>query len=166
MQIVHSEDISFFSKRSCVAGIDNNRNFVKYKPISIPRKVGDTAIFCIDKDNKNYTDLKSSYITVKLQIINKSDEEPYVKSATETVSCIDNLRYSLFKSAQLKLNNTIVGNPNAQTWLHRFFDIYIQPTDYRIRTTGKIFAGAEHEDDAGRLDPSYKHPIITAYLIL
>ena len=153
MQIVHNEDIALFSKKSCIAGIDQSKNFTKYKPISIPRKVGDAVIFSIDKDKKNYTDLKNSYISVKLQIIQKADDEPYVKSATEQVSCIDNLRYSLFKSAVLKLNNTVVGNPNAQTWLHRFFDMYIQPTDYRIRTTGKIFAGAQYEDDAGRLDP-------------
>lgn len=149
MEVYHGEEIAFFSKKNCKAGNELNRVYTRYKPVSIPRKAGDTVSFAIDKDKKNFTDLKNSYIGFKIQIIKKADDEPYVKSETEQVACIDNMRFSFIKSASLKLNNTLVGNPNAQTWLHKFFDMYIEPTDYRIRTTEKIFAGAADEDDAG-----------------
>lgn len=151
MEVIHDESIALFAKKVCKAGNDINRIFTRYKPQSTPRKSGDSVCFSIDKDKKNFTDLKNSYIEFKIQIIKKADDEPYVKSATEQVACIDNLRYSFIKSATLKLNNTVIGNPNAQTWLHKFFDLYIEPTDYRIRSTEKIFAGAGHEDDAGRV---------------
>lgn len=148
MDLSHLENLALFSQSPCLNGLDFSCIYTKYRPVSSVKYLGDTISFSIQKDSKNFTDLSKSYIVMKLQIVDKTTNEPYVSSATATAAVVDNIRYSLVKSASISLNKTKIGNPEAQTWLQKYIELYTEPTDYKEKEEA-VFAGSK-EDDAGK----------------
>ena len=145
MELQHSPELAIFARKSCLSGTEHSKILTRYLPISSPKCLGDSISFSIEKDSKNFTDLSRSYVVMRIQIIDKTTNLPYVSSATTSAAVVDNIRYSLVKSTSIELNKTKIGNPEAQPWIQKFLELYTEPSDFKQQEQAG-FAGAEADD--------------------